>query len=395
MTSSPSSTARRSNASVPPDDPSIWGVITLKYILALIVTAALIATLSESVVASEPQHIHIVYVDKSELARLHPGWQALDDMRSVLNGAGSSEIKPAANKTIAAPTSVAVQKQKLTVVPSRSELVAKAASDASAALDQLETRKYAALQARRESMKAHLLKSAESEWKSKERDINRAAAAQTKAVDDRYAADLVNVRLRQTASKAASEISRKDDAGMDKDVVDEQVSAANAEAARIKAKADAEKKLILSNADAEIEAAKKASDSRVEELVRIYETEQGQNIAISIASARSDIAGQLGPASAPGLFAECNAGSRQSLTSLSGCRVDRMLDLKAAASALQSRIEADVSELVLELASQKGLNVTFEKNKDNPLDETQMFADLIKKHGWNTASPSMGRLGRI
>lgn len=350
---------------------------------SLIITAGISIV---SVQADSPTRAGVVYVDTSALARLHPGWRALDDMRLTLNGTGLEEAMSTSARSPVMP-SIDAPKPQLVSGSSREELVAKAARDASAALDKLEARKYDALRARRESMRVYLLKSSESEWKAEAKDLQAEGAVLTKAVDDRYAADLVNARLRQAASKAASSISQKEDAGIDRTLADERMTAADAEVARIMVESATEKAGITAGIDARIEAIKRTSEKRVEEQVAVYDAEQSAMIADSMASARSDIARRLGPTSAPDLFAMLDMGFGRSTRDASGKSVDRMADLKAAYSALQTRIDKDVRDMVMSLASQKGLQVSFERNKTKMNDATGMFADLIKKFGWSASIP--------
>lgn len=334
--------------------------------------------------AGKPQSAGVVYVDKSQLARLHPGWRALDDMRLTLSGTGLGAAMSAAAQN-PAPAIVDTPEPQLTTGRTRDELVAKAVRDALTSLDKLEAQKYDALRVRRESMRVYLLKNSESEWKAEAKDLQAGAAVRMKAVDDRYAADLVNARLRLAASKAAASISQKEDAGIDGAVADERMTAANAEIARIIAESDAEKAKITADINARIDSIKRASEKRVEEQIAVYVSEQSAIIADSMASARSDIARRLGPTSTPELFAVLEVGFGQSVGKTFDAGGDRMVDLKAAYSALQVRIDNDVRDMVLSLASQKGLKVTFERNTTDVNDATGMFADLIKKYGWSAS----------
>ncbi len=363
------------------------GRITALFFTLIIATGISVG----SVQAKPASNARVVYVDTSELARLHPGWRALDDMRLTLNGTG---LKDAMSTSLtSAPPIISTPKLQLTSVSSREELVAKAARDASAALDKLEARKYDALRARRESMRAYLLKSSESEWKAEAKDLQAESAVLTKAVDDRYSADLVNARLRQAASKAASSISKKEDAGIDRTLAGERMTAADVELARIMAESDAEKASITADINAKIEAIKRASEKRVEEQVAVYDAEQSSIIADSMASARSDIARRLGPTSTPDLFAVLDMGFGQTLGKTPVTNGDRMVDLRAAYSALQTRIDNDVRELVLSLASQKGLQISFERKTTRMNDATGIFANLIKKCGWSASIPGPAASG--
>lgn len=329
-----------------------------------------------------PASLRIVFVDKAELARLHPGWQALNDMRAALAGstsAGGGSM----------PKTLAVD-DRHSALPgtgggagrTRSELVAKAAMDASAALDGLEARKYEALRARGAAMKAQLMKSAEADWKAEARNIEEAAAVETKRIDEHYSSDIVNARLRAAATGVESKVSQKADSGMDKTAVDGKLRGAQGELEGIRGAGEAEKNKITAEANARIDALKQASAKRVEEQVSAYESEQSKLIAGSMAAARGEIAQQLGPVSTPALFASRHENGG-----------DSVADLNAAVVALQSRIQKDVSFMVLGLADSLGIRVTFERKGAGIRDATKQFAGLIKKRGWNIGASAMSGRG--
>jgi len=330
---------------------------------------------ARAIAAARPASRQVVFVDKAELARLHPGWQALSDMKAALAGAGSAS-------TSAGPT----QDRGATAISrggaggrSRSELVAKAARDASAALDALESRKYAALRARGEAMKSQSLKSSEADWKTEARNIEEAAAVETRSADDRNSSDLMNARLRASASEVESKVSLMEGSGMDKDAANVRLQRAQADLAGVGSTNDAEKGRIVAAANAKIEALRQASEKRVDQQVGAYESEQSKLIAESMADARDEIARELGPVSTPALFAQRSNGlAFQDF----GVGASGLADLNAAVSVLLVRIDKDVSSMVLDLAAQKGLKVTFERQKGATRDATQVFIGLIKKHGW-------------
>lgn len=318
----------------------------------------------------------VVFVDKAELAKLHPGWQTLNDMRAVMAGGSVSGGRTAVDRGAGSIN------REVATGKSRSELVAKAARDMSVALDELETHKYEALRLRREAMKSQLMKSAEADWKADARGIEQTAAVETKQIDKQNSMDLVNARLRKAASVIESKVSEKADSGMDKNLAGERLLSATNELAVVGSADEAEKSRVSAAASAKINVLKQAAGKRIEDQVNAYEVGQSKLIAESMAAARAEIAQELGPASTPALFAVW--------------RKDRMnvfADLSAAVSALQARIDKDVSSVVLELAAQKGLKVTFERRVANTQNATKLFAGLIKKFGWNTRASLLSGLG--
>jgi len=324
--------------------------------------------------AARPAPRSFVYVDKAELARLHPGWQALSDMKAALSdGAIAGRAVSARDQGVRLPSRGGSSGR------SRSELAAKAALDASAALDALETRRYATLRARCDAMNSQLFASAQASWKAEARDIEQQVAEQTKADDERYASDLVNARLRASASEAACKVSKSDASGMDKAATEARLREAQGDLAGIETTAGAAKDRITAEASAKIGALEAAAQKRVAEQVAAYESEQRRLIAQDIASARGEIARELGPGSAPLLFA--------------GSDSTDAAELSAAVSALQDRIDDDVSSVVLDLAAKRGLQVTFEWQAGAAKDATGAFAALIKKYGWPAGAVVNGRLG--
>lgn len=317
----------------------------------------------------------VVFVDKAELAKLHPGWQALNDMKAVLGGG---------NLPRAGIDRTGSVRQVAPVGRSRSELAAKAARDMSAALDELEARKYEALRVRREAMKAQLLKSAEADWKADARGIEEAAALETKKIDQKNSVDLVNARIKMAASEVESKISKKADSGMDKAMTDVKLLSAKEELAGVGSADEAEKNRVMAVANAKINEIKQAAEKQVEKRVSAYESEQSKLIAQGMAAARVETAQGLGPASTPTLFAGWHKEGANGLA-----------DLSAAVSALQARIDKDVSLMALQLAARKGLKVVFERQRANLRDATKQFAGLIKKYGWNAHASLMSGLGSV
>jgi len=318
----------------------------------------------------------VVFVDKAELARLHPGWQALSDMKAVLSGETTADV--AAHRGGVAPPS----NPGSAAGRSRAQLAAKAAADASAALDTLEARRYQALQARCAAMKAQLLKGVEASWKAEAREIERSAAAETKAIDEAYSADLINARLKASASAVEAKVSKSDSSGMDKASVDAQVKEVQRQLESVESAHQAAKDRIRDEARAKIDALRQDAERRVDEQVAAYEAGQRILIAKDIASARAEIARELGPSSAPLLFA-----GKSEMTS------DDSADLSAAVSALQSRIDSDVSSVVQDLAAKRGLRVIFDRRGAGAKDATGSFAALIKKYGWPAGSIATGKFG--
>jgi len=344
------------------------------YAAAVVLTAALGWAGSPPVAAgvNRPRPAAVVYVDKAELSRLHPGWKALSDMKAVLSG------EAVADHTSMRPIDGTRVSRAVAPGRSRSELAAKAAEDASEALDALEAHKYRALQARCDAMRAQLLRSAETSWKSEAREIERAAAAEAKAIDQTYGSDLVNARMKVFAARAAADISKKSAGAADKEAVVQRLDDAEEQLAKLEAANSAAKKRIMGEAQAKIDALRKDARDRVAQQVDAYEVGQRRLIAQDIASARAEIASELGPSSTPVLFAvESNDEA----------------DLSAAISALQVRIDDDVTSMVLDLASSLGLHVVFDRSGRSTKDATGSFAALIKKRGWHAGSPVSGGSG--
>jgi hypothetical protein len=345
--------------------------------VVLIVGLGLSGSPLEAAGAIRPVPSGVVYVDKAELARLHPGWQALSDMKAVLSGEAVAERAGSrSNESVRMPS------RGVSPGRSRSELVAKAATDASAALDAFEARKYDALQARCDAMESQLLKSAEAGWRAEARDIERAAAAETKAVDEAYGSDLVNARLRASASQAGSDALKKDAGGMDKVAVEQRLKDAQGQLTSIETANRAAKDRTVAEAQSKIDALRQDAGKRVALQVGTYKAAQRKLIAQDIASARGEIASELGPGSTPLLFA-----------GKSGADSGDTADLSAAVSALQIRIDNDVNSAVLDLAAKRHMQVTFERRTTGARDVTGAFAAMIRKYGWPAGSLAAGGLG--
>lgn len=322
----------------------------------------------------------VVFVDKAELAKLHPSWQALGGMRAAL--------ARASGKLLSAD-GIMVSRS---AASSRTELAARAAVKASKALDELKARKYEALRIRSEATKAQKMQSAEMDWKADVRNIEESAAAEARVVDDRYSSELLNARLKAMAAAVASKVAGKDGSGMDRTVAEDTLKNTQGRLAAVGSADGLEKKAIAESATQKIDALKQASAKRVEEEVHAYELEQSKLIVDGIALAKDEIGHQMGPGAmviaesklAEGAIAESSAGS-STMTGSVG-------DLQAAVIALRARIDRDVDVVVRQLAASNGMAVVFQRRKSAP-DATRTFAGFIKKRGWNAYSPVMGGAG--
>ncbi len=308
-----------------------------------------------------------VFVNKAELARLHPDWRDLSDMKKAIAGA-----------LRAAPSGASLG----AVKPgrTRSELAAKAAAEASAALDGLEARKYAALKARRDSMKSQMMKSAEAEWKAEARTVQQAAAAQTKSIDETHSADLVNARLRIAAAQVASKVSKLEGSGVDKAATEQDLLDAKLALDKIAGIDSAEKNRVDTAAKARIDEVRGAAERKIDERLNTYELDQRSRIASSMAVARTETARELGPSSAPVLFTAKSVATN-------------LASLESTASALETRIDEDVDLVVRGLAADRGLRVVFDRRGNRMPDATTVFANLIRKHGWNAGGPVLTGVG--
>lgn len=311
-------------------------------------------------VFSSPRRI--VFVDRDELAKLHPEWRDLSDMKKVL-----AEASKAGQTAETAKPGVRAGR-------TRSELAAKAAAEASAALDGLESRKYAALKARRDAMKSQMMKSAEAEWKAQARGIEEVAATESKSIDERHSVDLVNARLRLSAAQVASKVSKLDDSGMDKKATEQDLQGAKSSLDGIAGVDAAEKGRVDAAASAKIDAIRQGAEKKIDDFLNAYESDQRQRIAGSMAVARSETARELGPTSTPALFTAKSVATN-------------LASLQSTVSALETRIATDVDQVVRELAADRGLRVTFERRGNRTPDATAVFANLIKKHGWSAGGP--------
>lgn len=326
----------------------------------------------ELIASSEPRQV--VFVDKAELAKLHPSWQALSDMRAVLDRAGGKQSAKVGSSR-----------------PSRTELAARAAVKANKALDELKARKHEALKVRSDAMKAQKMQSAELDWKADVRAIEQSAAAQTKSVDARNSADLLNARLKSMAAGAAAKVAGKEGSGLDAAVADDVLKNTQERLNAVQGADELEKKAIADSAAEKIDSLKQASVRRVDSEVRAFEIEQSKLIGEGIATAKREIARQMGPDAmivAQARLAEDTIAESSGESSA----VVGMARLRKAVEALQARIQQDVDSAVRYFAASKGMAVVFQRRKSAP-DMTRTFADFIRKRGWNAYSPDKGEVG--
>lgn len=318
----------------------------------------------------------VVFVNKAELAKLHPGWQALSHMRMSLARAGKTLGKDGRGSANSR---------------SRTELAARALVNANRALAELQERKHEALRVRSEAMRAQKMQSAELDWKADVRAIEQGAAADAKTIDSANNSGLLNARLKAMAAKTASQAAGKDGSGIDRTMAEEKLKSSESYLSAVRAADDREKKTVSDSAARTINALKQASAKRVEEEIRAYEDEQRKQIARGIDLARHEMAQQMGydaTVIAQVRLDQENAASNDGSTSAAA----NTKELQAAVTALQARIENEVDLAVRELAASNGLAVIFQRRKGAP-DATGRFAGYIKKRGWNAYGPVMGGAG--
>jgi len=341
--------------------------------------------------AAPPATERVAYVDSSELLKLHPDWEALKEMKATLAEVRSTPGGFSFNRDTGdnAGDKAPVMHDARAGV-SRKELEANAAQAATGALENLETEKREALDARLRSMRSIMAKNEESAVMSQSRDIEETAADQAKDVDVRQNNDLINARLKAAALQVQTKVS-----GIDQNAVAGELKKAQRSVDKISAATDAEKDRITTTANTRIDALRQANVGKIDEQIRAYQQKENARISADMAQAKEQIVREIGSFPTPGLGetrSQAGAPVKENCYGTVSGRADPGISrLKSATAELEIKIRKDVDRAVTDLAAKKGIKVVFSRRNGTP-DATKIFADLLRKQGWSAFQPVLSEL---
>jgi len=364
----------------------------LKLMLYSLATVALVGlgsimpfSRSQGGAISTPQACErLVYVDSDALARLHPAWRALSEMEATLAevGTASGGVSPHVGAKSASWSGVDDVRPRV----DRRELESEIRDDAGSALVQQEQEMRRGVWLRSQSARENMLARSEQELAPKVREIEASTAAILKALDEKYAPDDLNARIKVGALRAIAK-SPAVDAGAAK------LKLENAEGAlaRVEAASDGDKQRVVHAANARIATMRDAEIARVDRWVEDYQVSENHRIENSIVAARDRLCRDLGPRDYQVRLREVRAVSVGRDVALgagsAGPGAGDVDALRSAAVSLRRQIALDVERTISELGRRKGVKVTLRQDHSGVPDETKLFAASMQGGEWSTTGP--------
>ena len=328
-----------------------------------------------------------VFVDAAGLAAMHPGWQALKQMRSCLaevrsaSGGVSSHLEPSRVSWETGPDADAAPQV------SRCELQDEVRRATDSALGRYESEMRQALRLRIESTRAGMMKNADLELAPHIREIKTAAAAMIRALEEKHAPDRINAQLRVAALQAAAT-----SPAVDPGAAELKLHRANNALRAVEEACSNDKDRAIGAANAKTDALRPARSAGVDELLASSRHQESELITNSISAAHEKVMQELGsfenwPTAAVARVPEGSV--RVSSTEANG---DTTTDLsfarlEIAISALERQIEEDVNRAVRDLARRQGVKVTFTRGRAGVPDRTHTFARLMRRSLWAGVEP--------
>ena len=326
----------------------------------------------------------VVYVDRDKLARLHPAWRALSEMEATLaevDAASGGVSQPVGARRT---SSAYVDDAKPRV--DRRELESEIRSDAVSALAQQESEMRRALWLRSQTARENMLARADADIAPKVREIETSTAAMLDALDEKYAPDHLNARIKAGALRAISK-SPAVDAGSAKLKSEK----AEGELARIEDACDSDKQRVADVAGAKIATMREAEIARIDRWVDDYQVSENQRIDSSLLAAGDRLCRDFGTNGYPVGLREVRpapAGRSVALgTDSVAADAGDAHELRSTLLALRKQIALDVERAISELGRRKGVIVSLKRGQAGLPDETKQFADLMRNGEWSATGP--------
>lgn len=333
---------------------------------------------------------HIVYVDTDKLMKMHPNNGTAREMERML-----AEVDKIVNTELlggAADENIVINIPAAGTEPiSRKVLEADAANNAVLSLDELDKQKRTALNARMNSMRDTMMKSAETDINAQIKDIEKSTINSNRTVDEHYMMDRLNAQLKASALRVQTKVS-----GIDQDAVKAKLRAVEQSITDMDKASNTEKDSFDKKANDKANTLRMAAARKIEDKIRAYEDRENSRIISDKEEAQEQIVREIG------LFGKTIPGNKNvAIAPLkqNNVKSENLLrsntqasDLHTAAFELNTRIREDVNRVVLELAAEKGIKVTF-KRSEGMHDATGMFAQWLREREWITSGPAMDERG--
>jgi len=342
--------------------------------------------------APEPVE-QVVFVDTAKLLPLHPGWRALEEMRTTLAEVGRTS--GGVSLRVAEPQLTRRDASRQDTHPAfgREQLEQEARRAAGIALSRHTADLSEALWLRMSARREAMMEGVQADLMERSRELDASTGVMLKAVEENYSARRLKARLRIGALEVAAT-----SPGIDSANAELNLHRARKELEEIEQACDAEKQRLRDVARARINALRDAEAARIDErLAQIGEQEQ-RRIENTVAEAQERIATDMDSYQngVLSVFAEpaepMAVGLPESISTLTD--VPGKGDLRrfeAAVRAVGKQIESDVVRAVRSLARKEGVNVTFARSGDDVPDRTREFEDLMLKYRWTACGPVLSK----
>ena len=337
----------------------------------------------------------VVFVDTAGLIHLHPGWQALKEMRSCLAEVRRASSGVSSHLAAGSLSWESGPDEGAGAQASRRDLEAEVRSAATRALRQYESEMRQVLWMRTKSVRAGMMKNAELGLAPQVREIEASAAAMIRALEEKYCPDRLSAQLKVTVLQVALA-----SPGVDPGAAELKLHRAKNALSSIEESGNNDKDRVIDVANARISALREGQAATVDKLLESSEKEENQRISSRIDAAREKVIQELGlfegwPRRATlAAFAGATAGPVRALNMEAAgdtTGAQSLVRLNAAAAGLQQQIKMDVDRAVRGLARQNGVRVTFTRGEAGVPDETHTFTRLMRRCPWAAAGPVLSK----
>lgn len=361
------------------------------YTIAAILVAGLAVGVSFSYTPSVENESKIsagreVYVNVTQLTKLHPSYAALSEMRATLANvqAGSSRVMAQYRPEVQAKSVV----KNASGTMNRNNLIAAVAKSAMADLYMLESDQREALRARLRDKREIMKEDAEAEIKLQVSEIEEAAAKSIRSVAQSRVTDRLNAQIRTFALRSAAK-----SMGVDQQIANTNLDKAREELSRIDSERLTLENALNANARARISELRVSAEKDIDSKLSMYETEENRRIDDSVVAPHEQAVREMKPFDGFANHAKTASVNRTS----TAVRMPKYPAIDKSDTAftvlekksfeIETRIKKDVVRAVQKLAREKGVKVFFTQGGQNLPDETQMFSSLMRECAWGICEP--------
>lgn len=360
-----------------------------------------------------------VYVDLDKLMALHPDFGALQTLESTITELGKSHGPEIDAKSEQCDWEIPESDLRPRVAVPRWKLEDSAAQHADEALKQLQENQLGALSARAEASLKTMRESAESDLLLRARQILEDANQKTAEINQRYGDDFVELRVASlgylnlvdepglehvtdSEIRVRSVGPVKPKIGIDGNYITQGLGQIVDKLDSLDKQSSCELAGIDVDAQAKIGQLRASSTSKLEAVVRDFQSGQTRKIEARIKESQNEIMGDIqrfGESPVIGFPNQENTGAMagrelKAKNPVFGPKLGN--DLKhdeitwhTEAEALRERIRTDLICSLRNLAGKQGVKLVFVRKNDKIPDQTGKYGTLLKRSPWKFGIPVM------